>query len=303
MFQKVEVKVPATTANLGPGFDCLGMALELFNTVTIERSAHFHMTVSGEGAQDLRRDESNIVYRAVELLFRETGASLPLVHIQLHNEIPLARGLGSSAAAIVGGLVAGNHLQGSPLTTEDLLQLAYHLEGHPDNVTPALFGGCTVAVLDGERVMWASLPLPAGLQAVLFIPHFAMDTQKAREVLPLQIPREGAIFNIGRVALLVTALTTGRLECLRIATQDALHQPWRQSLFPAMPRIFEVALGEGALGVFLSGAGSTIMAISMTDGEAIAQAMKRTAEENGVEGRTLLVQPSLKGATIVEGRS
>ncbi|MDP2952053.1 MAG: homoserine kinase, partial [Chloroflexota bacterium] len=212
--------------------------------------------------------------------------------------IPLRRGLGSSAAAVVGGLMAGQELLGRPLSPQQLLGLATELEGHPDNVAPALMGGCQV-VVGGSEIVSAPVPLPRGLVAALFIPDFEIPTREARAVLPQQVSRADAVYNVGRAALLVAALATGQLGYLRIATQDRLHQPARQALFPAMERVFQAALEAGALGVFLSGSGSTILALVKGRASPVAQAMARAAREAGVKGRTKIARPSLQGAAVV----
>ena len=213
------------------------------------------MEVHGEGAGVLSLGPDNLVHRAADALFREAGVSPPDFSLTCHNAIPLERGLGSSAAAVVGGLLAANALCDEPLSPQDLLRLAARLEGHPDNAAAALFGGCQIVAQDGDALLCASVALPSGLRAVLFIPDEAMNTAQARAVLPPVVSRQDAAFNAARTALLVNALAEGRLEHLRTATQDRMHQPQREVLFPAMRLIFSAALNAGALGVFLSGAG------------------------------------------------
>jgi homoserine kinase len=298
--QKVTVQVPATTANLGPGFDCLGLALDLCNTVSISASSRFQIEITGEGAQELPRDGRNIAYRAIQALAEEAGRPLPPLSLALHNNIPLARGLGSSAAAIVGGLVAANLFFESPLPREALLELAYQLEGHPDNVVPALYGGCTVTVREGSRLVHTQVPLPPGLRAVLFIPDLSLATQEARSILPAQVSRSDAVFNVGRVALLTTALATGRLDLLRTATQDALHQPWRKALFPPMEEFFAAALEAGALCAFLSGAGPSVLALTLGKEDLVAHALRERALREQVRGRIHIASPRLEGAQVLE---
>ena len=293
---RIRVRVPATTANLGPGFDCLGLALDLYNTVAVETGQSFSISITGEGAQALDRSPKNLVYRAMAAVYERIGRPVPPCRLSCHNEIPLRRGLGSSAAAAAGGLVTANLLCGQPLPTEELIRLGTALEGHPDNIAPAILGGCQIAVLEGGKVITAAVSWPQALKAVLFIPDFEMATAQARSILPPQVSRADAIYNISRTALLVTALTTGRFEHLRVATQDRLHQPARQAIFPAMSAIFEAALAAGALGAFLSGGGSTILALAVDKAEAIAEAMARAAQGAGVTGRTRLARASALGA-------
>jgi homoserine kinase len=223
-FRQVTVRVPATTANLGPGFDCLGLALGLWNRLRLEGGPS-GISVIGEGADVLSRGEDNLVLRAASAVFREAGLPKPSLRLSCRNSIPLSRGLGSSAAAVVGGLVAANILCGEPLERATLLRVATALEGHPDNVAPALLGGCQIVVRDGDDLVTAGVRVPRWLRAVVFIPEVAMPTSEARAVLPPDVSRRDAVYNAGRVALLVNALATGKAEDLRVATQDALHQP------------------------------------------------------------------------------
>ncbi|MSQ12900.1 MAG: homoserine kinase [Dehalococcoidia bacterium] len=298
LLERSEVRVPATTANLGPGFDCLGMALDLWNTVTLERGRE-GVTITGEGADRIRRDQGNLVLRAVSAVFQRLGQEKPPLALACHNVIPMSRGLGSSSAAIVGGLVAGNALCGSPLTEQDLLNLATEQEGHPDNVTPALLGGCQIAVQEGGKVVASRVPLPPGLSAVLFIPTMPMPTAKARAVLEPTVAREDAVYNIGRAALLVNAFATRRLDVLDVATNDRLHQPQRERIFPQMRLLFRAARQAGALGVFLSGAGSTVLALTVGREMTIAYEMAEEARKASLEGSVVITKPTEQGAQIV----
>lgn len=297
--EKVTVRVPATTANLGPGFDCLGIALDTYNEVTVERSGVFGISIVGEGADILPYGEENRVYQGIAAAFERIEQPIPPLHVSCRNNIPLARGLGSSAAATVGGLMAANFLCSEPLSPDELLQMADRFEGHPDNVAAAIFGGCQVVIRDGEKLVRAHVPLATGLKAVLFIPDFEMPTDVSRSILPEDVSRADAIYNVGRVALLVTALVTGEFSHLKVAMQDRLHQPHRGTLFPPMASIFEAALEVGALGVSLSGGGSSILALTDKDGEAIGEAMVAAAKKEGVSGKVMIAHPSLKGAHIV----
>jgi homoserine kinase len=301
---RVEVKVPATTANLGPAFDCLGLALDIFNTVLAERSQAFSLSVTGEGESTLPRNRRNRVYLAVETFYRRIGREVPALSIICHNGIPLTRGLGSSAAAVLGGVLAANALEGSPLGKGEVLKLAIELEGHPDNVAPALLGGCQLVVRDGDEWLTAQVPVYPALEFVLFVPGFQMATFKARAVLADPVPRADAVFNLGRAALLLHALASGDRELLRVATQDRLHQPARQVLFPAMPRLFTAALDAGASGVFLSGAGPTVIALARKDQkpgvtQQVMSALLETARGVGLSGNAQTARLWRPGAQIV----
>ena len=294
------VVVPATTANLGPGFDCLGMALDIWNSVQVETGLS-GLEISGEGADTLPEDESNLVYTGLRLAFGEAGQQMPRMRIVCHNEIPISRGLGSSSAALVGGLLVGNEISGRPLSQERLLEVAAITEGHPDNVVPALLGGCQIAVWEGQRLVTSKLPVPEDLRAVIFVPDMPMDTKRARGLLPSQVDRRDAVYNIGRAALLARAFITGDLTHLAVATDDRLHQPARQTIFPAMKNIFRAALSAGALGVFLSGAGSGVLALTRDRELTIGYEMADAAAKSGVRGTLKMTTPTNRGGHLVEG--
>jgi homoserine kinase len=300
MIRRVTVKVPATSANMGPGFDCLGMALDIWNTVHVEVGTS-GFVIRGEGEGDLRRGRSNLVYRVFGLPFKESGKEVPKVSFTCENEIPLGRGLGSSSAAVVAGLVAGNEVCGRPLSQEALLELAARVEGHPDNVSPALLGGCQIVVRDGDRLITSAVPMPDELRAVVFVPDVPMPTKQARALLPREVTRQDAVYNIGRVGLLVSALATGDFTHLAVATEDRLHQPARQAIFPVMKNIFRAALGAGALGVFLSGAGSSVLALTRGKEITVGYEMADAAAKSGVGGTLKITRPTSRGAHLVEG--
>ncbi|HLH20934.1 MAG TPA: homoserine kinase [Chloroflexota bacterium] len=295
------VQVPATSANLGPGFDALGMALGLSNTVYVEPSAELSIEVVGEGAGELAPGPENLVYRALARVAERLGTRPPPVRLRCENGIPLARGLGSSSAAIVAGLLVGNRLHGDALNVPQLLDLAVEIEGHPDNVTPALLGGVRVCVAGERGPVQAVVRLERPLQAVLFVPDFPLSTAAARALLPASLPLGDAVYNLGRAALLVAALTSGDYALLREATRDRLHQPARSALFPAMPAFFAAALQAGALGAFLSGAGPTLLALVevAAAADAVAAAFATTAQETGVAGRSLVVAAATNGARVL----
>lgn len=301
----VTVRAPATSANLGPGFDCLGAALDLCNELAAELGGSgLEIEVAGEGLGQLSLGPDNRVAVAFRAACAALGMEPPPLRLRLLNRIPLARGLGSSSAAAIAGLVAANALLGGNLSQERLLELAVPIEGHPDNVVPALLGGVTVCVSDGPRVLYQKLALPPAvrdLSAVLYVPDFPMDTGEARRILPPSVPRLDGVFNTGRAALLVVALQSGRLDLLRPAMEDRLHQPYRAQIFPALPRLCAAALEAGALGAALSGAGSTILALARApEAGAVESAMARAARALGVTGRPLRARLSEVGATVVD---
>jgi homoserine kinase len=300
MGERVAVRIPATTANLGPGFDALGMALTLSNRLDVEVIPHgLEITTTGEGADRLPANESNLAYRAFRRVFERLGLPPPPVRLVGEIQVPLSRGLGSSAAAVVGGLVAGNQLAGGRLTPDELLRLATEMEGHPDNVAPALFGGFTVACMADEQVACIRLEPPPELRAVVVIPEREVPTRQARAVLPESVPRRDAVQNVGRTALLVAAFATGELEHLRLAMHDRLHEPYRAALIPGMLEALAAAREAGALGAALSGAGSTLLALATDRFEPIGQAMVAALAAHGLPSRALTLAPDLQGAVVL----
>jgi homoserine kinase len=280
----------------------MGMALKVFNYVTLELQDHFEVVTSGEGAAELPLDKTNLAYRAVDLLYQSVGQSPPNMRIILENNIPLARGLGSSAAATIGSLVAANELIGRLLSPLQLMRLANQLEGHIDNAAASLLGGAVISLVENDELVLAAIKVPASLRTVAFVPGFHMPTKEARAVLPKMVSREDAVFNASRVGLLIVAFSSGRLELLRTATEDRLHQPYRQQIFPEMPAIFQAAIDAGAIGAFLSGAGPTILAFAQSDAELVAEAMGTRAEKLGLPGRTIVTGVSQYGARVISTR-
>ncbi len=304
----VTVRVPATTANLGSGFDAIGAALDWHSFVSLSPADSIQVTVKGEGSEVVSRDDRNIAVQAVQALLAQVPLEVgqPLrrgFHLRLDNRFPLTRGLGSSAAARVGALVAANHLLGQPLTTAQLLSLATELEGHADNVAAALLGGIVVAVVSGEGIAWVRFLPPVPLHLALLIPDFPLETKEARAVLPKAVPFSDAVFNVGRAALLAAALATGQVSPLATAMQDRLHQPYREQLVPWLSSVFEAALKAGALGVHLSGAGPTVAAWcpSPSVAETVAAAMWQSLSVFGLQATWRLAQIDPYGATVVQG--
>lgn len=287
------VRVPATSANLGPGFDCLGLALDIWVSISL----------AADGRYDDDDPLAHMAMAAARRYYEATGRQPPGgLCAQHEGEIPLARGLGASAVGRVGGLLAANVLEGEPLDREQILMMATELEGHADNVTPAIFGGLQVSVVDGERVLHTGAPLPNGLAAVLFVPELRMATKESRKLLPSSLSRADAVQNAARAALLVAAMARGRFDLLDAATQDRLHQPARSRMFPAMFAIFDAAKQAGAHCAYLSGGGSTICALATANLEQIADAMRQTAAARETPGETIITRPTADGAQVVEAK-
>lgn len=265
------VTVPATTANLGPGFDCIGAALTLYNHFQFSHlqsgtDESVNIAVTGTEADRVKTDDSNLVYQAFLKFYQHLDQKPPSVQIDIALGVPLARGLGSSATAIVGGLVGANALAGSPLNQTEVMELAIALEGHPDNVVPALLGGCRLAATN-ETNEWQICDITwyQNLVPVLAIPDFELSTAEARRVLPDQVSRADAIFNTAHLGLLLRALETGRGDWLKAALQDRLHQPYRQALIPGYETVRAAAVAAGAYGMVISGAGPTLLALVDTE--------------------------------------
>ena len=293
----VHVRIPATSANLGPGFDALGLALALYNEVTAQESASVTVNVQGEGAGRLPTNQHNVVVRGVQMAYEAAGRPFKGCALTCVNRVPAARGLGSSAAAWVGGLVAGNALMGTPLSREALLALATRAEGHPDNVAAALLGGLTVSCVRADgRVTAIALPVPSIIHWVVLVPTVTSATAEARAVLPASVPRGDAVFNVQRVALLLAGLQTGRIDVFDAALDDRLHQPYRLRLFPWMPSVVDAARRAGALGCVLSGAGPSLLAAVGDEAEPVARAMETALRAAGIEGHARAFAVDTEGA-------
>lgn len=314
----VTVTVPATTANLGPGFDCIGAALTLYNQFKFTRldpaterlireTSHGSpwITVTGAEQERVVADESNLVYQSFVKFYQHLQQTPPPVQIQIHLGVPLARGLGSSATAIVGGLVGANKLAGEPLNQIEVMELAIAIEGHPDNVVPALLGGCRLAATGGEIMKaWeiCEIPWHSNVIPVVAIPNFELSTQQARSVLPYNVSRADAIFNIAHLGLLLRGLEIGRGDWLRIALQDRIHQPYRQALIIGYETVRKAALAAGAYGIVISGAGPTLLAIAdATTAQSVMAAMANAWESHSVAAQVLSLSIDTQGArTLIE---
>jgi homoserine kinase len=302
----VAVEVPATSANLGAGYDCLAVALEIVDRVEVEclarPGAGVELAVEGEGSGELPGDRTNAFVVALERGLAEVrGASAGELgwRIQMRNRIPLARGLGSSAAATVAGILAGAALAGETLPADRVLALATEIEGHPDNAAAALLGGFTIAA-HGDAPMAIRFDIPRDLRTVLFIPDLRLATSEMRAALPRKVPLADAVANLQRVALGVAALAAGSAEGLGHLTVDRLHEPYRAAVYPQLPELVAAARAAGALGACLSGAGSTIIAFAdaLSTLTRIEGAFRAAAADLDLPGRVELVAPRNTGARV-----
>ena len=292
------VSVPASTANLGAGFDCLALALELRNSLEVTDTGEgtgLELSVEGEGAQHVPRDGRNLIVRAMERVF-ETVGRRPAGRLRLHavNRIPFGSGMGSSAATIVGGLAAANALVQGGLDRAALLRLAHAIEGHPDNVAAAVYGGLVLVSADGHTLQAQPVPVPP-LSVVIALPEMRLSTAEARAALPAQVPLKDAVFNVGHALFTVQALAAGDDALLAWAMADRLHQPYRRKLIPGFAAVEEAARRAGAVAVALSGAGPSLVAFARDHHAAIAEAMQAAFQQHGLKSRTFVLPVAKEG--------
>ena len=300
----IKVRIPATTANLGSGFDCLGMALSLYLDVEMEKTKQgFTFHSEGEGAGTFPENEKNLIYRAAALVMDKIGLtpSERGIKISIKNRIPVERGLGSSASAIIGGILGASQLYDFPMSKEEILQIALTLEGHLDNIVPALIGGFTISYKDrNNNIRWVKLDVPHDLRAVVGIPPFTLSTEEMRKVLPEKVSLQDAVDNLSKSALLVNALQQSKWELIPEAMQDRLHQPFRMPFIKGAKNIFTEVQRTGIAGVALSGSGPTIISLTKEGVESeIIKIMKRTFKQVEVESRVRILDPDLDGARVV----
>ncbi len=299
MTESVIVRVPATSANLGPGFDTLGLAVSVYDelTVTALDEGALEIEVTGQGAADVPRDASNLVVRAIAYAYDAVGRRMPGLRLSAHNVIPHGRGMGSSGAAVVSGLLAAQGLLAGDVEfgPDTLLRLATELEGHPDNVAPALFGGLTIAWMDEDGPQHKKLLVHRGVSPLLFVPDFTMSTSVARGLAPLHVPREDAVFNVSRSALLIAALTQSP-ELLLAATADRLHQGYRAQAMPETDRLVRV-LREAGFAAVVSGAGPSVLVLADGPGQRLAAADVAAAATD-TAWEALMLAVDVKGGTV-----
>ncbi|CAH2212493.1 homoserine kinase [Tepidibacter aestuarii] len=252
----ISVKIPATTANVGPGFDCLGIALDIYNNFFVEEIEDGLVI---EGCDDEYCNEDNLIYKSMKKCFQRIGYKHKGIRIKIENDIPISRGLGSSASCVLGGVIAANKIAGNKLSKDEILKISSEIEGHPDNVAPALLGGMVTSIKEGDDIYCSKINIPKGLKFCALIPDFKLSTEKSRAVLPSEIPYKDGVFNVGRVSLMVSALINGQFDLIKLACKDSLHQKYRGSLIKDYDNIIKKCKDLDSIGVFLSGAGPTIM--------------------------------------------
>lgn len=308
---KVSVKVPATTANLGPGFDSLGLALPIYNIVTVEETImpgtgieiNIIDETNEQNVLSIPTDENNIVYKAIELLYNSIGQTPSELKITIKTNIPIARGLGSSAAVIVGGLIAANELLGRPADEAALLSIATEIENHPDNITPAIVGGFVVSSLEEDgSVIYSKMNWPKDWNITVCIPDYELSTSIARSVLPAEVPMKDAIYNLKHTAMLVQAVNTHDEKLMKVALNDRLHQQYREKLIPGLKEIKEALKHEeNVLGVVISGAGPAILVISYGNNlDKIRETVSNVWLDLNVKSKILTLQVEENGAYVID---
>ena len=310
---KVSVKVPATSANIGPGFDCIGMALPIYNIVTIDETVlpgtgvEINILSEQEDVDNLiidhiPRDENSVVYKAVELLYNSIGQTPSELKINIQTSIPVTRGLGSSAAVIVGALIAANRLLGNPADESALLSIATEIEGHPDNITPAIVGGLVMSSQESDgSIVYRKLDWPDEWQVTVCIPDVELTTEISRSVIPENVPLADAVFNVKRMAMFMNALQTKDAELMKLALKDKLHQPYREKLVPGLKELSETFKhDEDVLGVVLSGAGSSMLIISKNNvTDKVTSKTLEIMENLNVKATVKTMKIVQEGATII----
>ncbi|MBA7617736.1 Homoserine kinase [subsurface metagenome] len=302
----IKIRVPATTANLGPGFDCLGLALKLYLNLEIEEiEKGLVIEYQGEGAKkfSVKKKKDTLIWKSINLVLKRTYKDIHKkgLKIRVFNEIPVTRGLGSSASAIIGGIVGAARLCNIDLTNQEMFELAFSLEGHMDNIVPALIGGLTLAYKTGqEEIKWTRIETPLDLRIVLAIPEFTLNTEEMRKVLPQKVTLSKAIFNLSRSALLVNALQNSDWEVLAEAMEDRLHQPYRAPFIPGIEDMFLKIKKTGLAGIALSGSGPSVVSLTKKGSEEVMSKIMKDAFLNaGINCRVLVLEADLEGTKTV----
>lgn len=281
----IKVRVPATSANLGPGFDVMGLALNRYNTFTF--------------IEGVEKFDDTLICQAYKSVFEYLGKDIVPVEIKVEVNIPIARGLGSSATCIVGGIIGANEILGGPLNKEEILKLATEIEGHPDNVAPAIYGGLVVSAVEGDQIYKGKIPIKNDLEFIALVPNYQLSTSTSRKVLPKEIPYANGIYNVGRASMFIAALVTGDNSLLKIGLQDKFHQPYRGKLISGFDNIISAAYESGALGCYLSGAGPAIMCIGEKEDSQFLKDIKAFMKDNYPDWEVYAQSTDNQGAIVL----
>lgn len=299
----IKVKVPATSANMGPGFDCLGIALNLYNRMEFEETSGGLEIVTLNAEGYIPDDENNLIYRSMKRVFEKTGYKPNGLRIVQDSDIPMTRGLGSSSACIIGGMLGANVMSGRKLLYSEILDMAAEFEGHPDNVTPALYGGFCAACMKSGHAVSKSIKISSDLKFAVMVPDYFVATKQSRNVLPDSVSRKDAAYNISRASLLVMAMVSGEWELLKTGVEDKMHQPYRRTYIDGMDEIFEQSYKCGAKAAYLSGSGPTIMGVLDRNPYIFKKNMEKFFEENSHKWTCKILSADNVGAVVCGGRS
>ena len=294
----LRIQVPATSANLGAGFDALGLAVSLYNTVWMEEADE--TTICSRDHVSVPQGDDNLIFASAKHLYEVCGRTFYGLHIEQENNIPFTRGLGSSSACIIAGLAGANRLLKEPLSTDELVNLAAEIEGHPDNTTPALLGGIVTSAIDSGKVYWVKQKVDSHLRFYAMIPDFEMKTEEARALLPAEVPHQAAVYNLSRAALFSASLLQGKYENLKIGVSELLHQPYRLKQIPHSKDLMDGCYQAGAYAVYLSGAGPTLMAIAADHNDSFEKAVQRLYRTYELNWRLLELCIDNTGAVLTK---
>ena len=289
--KKVSIKVPGSTSNLGPGFDTLGLAINLFLKLEAETSDKLQINVHGEGEKEIPKNNNNLIYRSYQEYFKYVNEPSIPIRLSLKNEIPLKRGLGSSGAAIVGGILTARKFANKKVTDEELLNIAASVEGHADNVTPSLFGGLNACCMIKNKVIASKIKFPKRIKLIAVIPDLNISTKKARAILPKQINFKDAVFNVQRISLLLNSFYTNDFDNMKYYLCDKLHQDYRKEFVPGFDSAVKKGVEAGALGIYLSGSGPTIMAFCKNNNKIIAKVIVDVLKKKNIACRVVHLKP------------
>ncbi len=300
---KIKVRVPGSSANLGPGFDSLGLALTLYNYIEAEETdSGLEIVIADAQIKEfLPTDEKNLVYKSMKYLFEQAQYKMPGLKLTLSSEVPVTRGLGSSSACIIGGLIAANEICGGKFSSREIINMATKIEGHSDNVCAAYLGGFTVSVLDKDEVFYYSHKIDGDLKCLVLIPDYAVTTQKARNTLPGYYPKKDVAFNISRTALLVASMVSGNYENLLCAIDDRIHEPYRKVFIDGYQKLYNKLKSYGALGTYISGSGPTLASIiEADDAEFFYEDIKEYTDKSFPTWSVKLLDIDNEGAKIIK---
>lgn len=298
--QTIKIKVPATSANLGPGFDVLGVALDLYNYLEVSIANEDKITYFGsQSFESLPQGRNNLIHSSISKVFEKLKMEIPKLELKVEINIPTSRGLGSSSSAIIAGVFAGNLLTGEKLSKKELLDIANEIEGHPDNIAPCLLGGMITSLCEDKKVYTKNITTSLDLKFVVVIPNFELSTEKARKILPKELPYADVIFNLSHLSFFINGLMQNDAEMIKIGMKDQIHEKYRSELITGFKEVKNIALANKALSVVISGAGPTILALTLENEHEIGQAMQNKWKEFGIRAEYKVLKIDTEGTKII----